>query len=183
MSLSQSLIRPLGLGLTYLASVFVPGLFVTALVACPETYAQEVTVKKLIVGTRHSPPFAIHDEEGNWRGITVELWRHIAEELNLDYEFQECDLKTLIKGLEDGTLDAAVASLTVTAEREERVDFTHPFYTSGLGIAVPGETTSGWANVVKRVASYDLLKVLVALAALLLLVGFVVWIFERRSQR
>ena len=178
---SRTFIRPVCLTLTHLTTILVLGLLVTAMV-CPETRAQQAAKKRLIVGTRHAPPFAIHNEDGTWKGIVIELWRRIADELNLDYEFQERGLKELLTGLEDGTLDAAVASLTVTAEREERVDFTHPFYTSGLGIAVPGETTSGWANVVKRVASFDLIKVLVALAVLLLLVGFVVWIFERRRN-
>jgi ABC-type amino acid transport substrate-binding protein len=31
---------------------------------------------------------------------------------------------------------AAVAALTITAEREKHFDFSHPFHTRGLGIAV-----------------------------------------------
>lgn len=32
---------------------------------------------KLIVGTKHVPPFAIKDASGSWSGISIELWRQI----------------------------------------------------------------------------------------------------------
>ena len=42
----------------------------------------------------------------------------------------------LIEGVAAGKFDVAVAALTVTAAREEILDFSAPFYTTGLGIAV-----------------------------------------------
>lgn len=33
----------------------------------------------------------------------------------------------LLTSLEEGQLDVVVGALTMTAEREERFDFTHPF--------------------------------------------------------
>jgi len=34
-----------------------------------------------------------------------------------------------------GEVELAVGALDVTADREERVDFSHPFYRAGLGTA------------------------------------------------
>jgi len=44
---------------------------------------------KLIVGTKHIPPFAMKNPDGPWRGISIELWRQIAADLNLEYELRE----------------------------------------------------------------------------------------------
>jgi len=44
---------------------------------------------KLIVGTKHIPPFAIKNPEGSWNGISIELWRQIAADLNREYELRE----------------------------------------------------------------------------------------------
>jgi polar amino acid transport system substrate-binding protein len=143
---------------------------------------QERVDRQLIIGTRHVPPFAIRSEDGSWKGISIDLWREIAGELDLAYEFRETDLRGMVGGLQDGTYDAAVAALTMTAEREELIDFTHPFYNSGLGIAAPATSPGGWTGLVSRFASADLVKVIAGLAVLLFVVGFLVWLFERRRN-
>lgn len=89
----------------------------------------------LKVGVREVPPFVTKASDGDYDGISIRLWREIAYELELDYEFIETDLEGLLGGLREGSLDAAVAALTVTPERELDMDFSHPFYTAGLGIA------------------------------------------------
>ena len=43
----------------------------------------------------------------------------------------------MLDAVERGEVDAAVAALTITSEREQRMDFTHPFLSTGLGIAGP----------------------------------------------
>ncbi len=135
-----------------------------------------------VVGTKPAAPFALRTEEGKWTGISIELWRRIAEELELNYEFRETDLDGLLTGLTDGTLNASVAALTVTADREARIDFTHPFYTTGLAIAVPPREGGGWLRVAERFFSLEFLTVIVSLALLLLICGALVWFFERRRN-
>lgn len=56
------------------------------------TYAQEtppvnVLDEPLIVGVYDDPPFVIAADDRTWDGLSVQLWREIAEELNIDYEF------------------------------------------------------------------------------------------------
>ncbi len=40
----------------------------------------------LIVGTKESPPFSMKTADGHWTGLSIDLWREIAAELNLQYE-------------------------------------------------------------------------------------------------
>ena len=138
--------------------------------------------RRLVIGTKEAAPFAIHRSDGTWSGIGIELWREIADELDLDYQFVERDLPGLIDGVATGELDGAVAALTVTAEREARLDFTQPFYTSGLGIAVPAGQKSGVLLILDRLLSMAFLKVVGALMGVLLLAAALVWVFERRAN-
>lgn len=140
------------------------------------------TPEVLRVGTKVAPPFALRGADGEWRGLAIELWEGIAEELGLSYELREVDLEGLLTGLEDGTLDLSVAALTVTAPRERRVDFTHGFHSSGLGIAVPAAGARGWTAILRNLLDPRLWTVVASLALVLFAAGFLVWLFERRRN-
>lgn len=136
----------------------------------------------LVVGTKSAPPFSYQRQDGTWTGSSIELWRELAEDLGLRYELAPTDLEGLIAGVRDGTFDAGVAALTVTAEREAILDFTHPFHTTGLAIAVPRDDTVGWFDVARAVFSRELAKLVGILALVQLLVGTAVWFVERRNN-
>lgn len=136
---------------------------------------------QLIVGTRNVPPFAFKDSRGEWQGLSIDLWRDIADRLKLDYKFEEAStVKDLIQGVETKRFDAAVAALTVTEERERVLDFSHPFFSTGLAIAtLPAGGTSVWS------AAYDMLTVqtlgVVSLVFLTIVaVGLLLWFVERK---
>lgn len=144
--------------------------------------AQSTAAKPLIVGTKQAPPFAIKNADGTWSGISIDLWRAIANELQLKYELHEFDLDELLESVEKGSVDAAVAALTVTGEREKVMDFTHPFYSSGLGIAVARNKGGNWFGTARRIFSGQLVQIVLALAVLLFIVGVLVWLIERRKN-
>ena len=106
-----------------------------------ETSETAAPNKKLLISTKSAPPFSMKGEDGQWKGISVELWNDIAKDLNLDFEYREYDLKGLLNSLESGEADLAVAAVTINADREKRFDFSHAFFFTGLGIAVkpPGD--------------------------------------------
>ncbi|MFQ5599057.1 MAG: transporter substrate-binding domain-containing protein [Candidatus Krumholzibacteriia bacterium] len=138
--------------------------------------------RHLVVGTKPTEPFVIKNADGTWGGISIELWREIAAEQGWTYEFRELPLEELIEAVESGGVDVAVAAFTMTAEREQFVDFSHPFYSTGLGIAIASNRGGGWTRVARRYLSREFLGVVAGLALLLLVVGFVVWAFERRRN-
>ena len=151
--------------------------------SCAVAQAQTPVVHNpLIVGTKEAPPFSMKDSEGQWTGISIELWQNLAAELKLDYQFKEMDLEDLLSGVQSNSLDAAVAAITVTSERERVMDFTHPFYTTGLGIAVSAPNGTPWLAVIRRVLSWQFLAIIGTLALVLMCVGLLVWLFERRKN-
>ena len=69
-------------------------------------------------GGERSAAFAIKQADNTWSGLSIELWQDIATDLQLSYTWRELDLPGLLQGVADGSLDVAVAALTITPERE-----------------------------------------------------------------
>lgn len=138
---------------------------------------------ELVVGTKEAPPFAMKAADGTWNGISIDLWRRVADELHLPYRFaEEPTVQVLIDGVTDGRFDIAVAALTVTAKRARIINFTQPFYTTGLGIAVPAGGEPSWLPVIRTMKSFGFAQAILVLVSLALAVGLLVWIFERRHN-
>jgi len=138
--------------------------------------------RPLIVGVSPVPPFVIQsgsaDGRSDWDGIGVHLWREVAHELNLDYQWRELQPNQAIAQLETGELD--IALVTATAPREQRVDFTQSYFTTTLGMVT--QRQQRFWNIVKAVLSPQFLRICLWLSLLLLGVGLICWIFERRSN-
>jgi polar amino acid transport system substrate-binding protein len=152
-------------------------------VACPVRAQTEPAPedRTVIVATRHAPPFAIKTDTG-WDGITIELVRRIADERGFRYELREMALAEMLDAVAKGEVSAAAAALTITAEREQQLDFTHPFFTSGIGIAVPQRSKHTWFSALTRVASGAFIQSLAALFGVLALLGVLVWLAERHRN-
>jgi ABC-type amino acid transport substrate-binding protein len=46
------------------------------------------TWHKLTVGVYRAAPFNIRQADGSWTGISVDLWREIAADLKVDFEWR-----------------------------------------------------------------------------------------------
>lgn len=137
----------------------------------------------LRVGITEVPPFVIQEPDGSWRGISIDLWNNIADKAGYRFELLPMPFDRLLPGLEGGQLDVVVGALTMTAEREERFDFTHPFYRTGLAIGVPRSSEGGGWGVLKGLLSWQFFTLIFGLALLLMLVGAVLWLFERHRNQ
>lgn len=138
--------------------------------------------RTMVVATRHVPPFAIKEGDGSWTGISIELWNTVAAELGVETEFRDTSLDDMINGCAANRYDAAVAALTMTADREQKADFSHPFYNAGLGIAVVAKSKSGWLSLIKRLVSIEFVSAVAVLAVLLFSLGVLVWFFEHKRN-
>ncbi len=139
-------------------------------------------VAPLRVATKHIPPLAIKNTDGSWSGISIELWKKLANELNLEYEFRELTLEETLSRLEAGELDAGVAAISVTSKRHERVEFCHPHFSTGLGIAVSvRQRTSAW-SILQRIASGRLVSFVLVSVCVVVCSGVLFWVFERNRN-
>ena len=136
--------------------------------------------RELIIGTKEAPPFSMKGADGAWQGISIDLWRRIATDVGVKYRLvEEATVQELIEGVTSGRFDIAVGAITVTPARDQIVDFSHAYYATGLGIAVPAERTASWWPVLRAMTSFGFAQAVMALIGLAFLVGFLIWFFER----
>jgi polar amino acid transport system substrate-binding protein len=137
--------------------------------------------KELIVATKIAPPFVMKRADGSLYGISIDLWRRIADRLHLHYRFlEQPTVQALVDGTAEGSFDAAIAAVTVTAKRGQVVDFAQPFYATGLGVAVP-VNQSRWRSLLEALTSFGFFQAVATLIGISMCVGFVVWLLERRK--
>jgi glutamine transport system substrate-binding protein len=71
-----------------------------------------------------------------YTGFDIDLWAAIAKELNLKYKLQPMDFNGIIPGLQTNNIDVALAGITIRDDRKKVIDFSDPYYDSGLAILV-----------------------------------------------
>ncbi|MGO1501225.1 MAG: transporter substrate-binding domain-containing protein [Marinobacter sp.] len=154
-------------------------IFLLALGVSSQVHAQEPPLK---VGITTVPPFVMETDDGRWEGISIDLWEDIATGMEREFEWVPMSFSELLEAVESGEIDVAVGALTMTADRETRFDFSHPFYQTGLSIAVPQVPDQGLLSSLKAFISWQFLSAVLALGAMLLAVGFLLWLVERRRN-
>lgn len=86
-------------------------------------------------------PFEMQDPDtGDMIGFDMDILREVAKRAGFDYELRTMDFNGIIPALQTGNVDVAIAGITITEKREEIVDFTDPYYDSGLRILVPADS-------------------------------------------
>ena len=94
---------------------------------------------QLLVGTDTPyPPFEI-GQPPNITGYDIEVGREVAKRLNLEPTFQDTSFDTIFRDLSQGKFDFVLAATTITPEREQKVDFSDPYYAADQALVVtPG---------------------------------------------
>jgi polar amino acid transport system substrate-binding protein len=168
--------------LTLLFTLLLALLLTPAHVMAEEAVRASQPDRILNVGTMHSPPFIIQNADGSFEGVSIMLWDHIAKRLDLRYELHTGNIETLLAQLETGEIDVAVAALTITEQREVGLDFTHPFYTTGLSLAIPAiERPNMIVALLTQLFSWRFVQMVGLLILVLLFVGWLVWFIEHNQ--
>ncbi|MCA1769667.1 MAG: transporter substrate-binding domain-containing protein [Halomonas sp.] len=93
-----------------------------------------------VVNSGAYPPFSYVDTGGNLIGFDVDIAEALADRMGVEVDIQTSPWNGIVAALAGGRFDACICSMSVTEEREEAVDFTDPYYRSGLSIWVRDET-------------------------------------------
>ncbi len=97
--------------------------------------AQEKTVLTVAVEPLF-PPFEFKAPNGEIQGFDVDLIRAVGQAAGFGVEFRNITFDGIIPSLQAGTVDAAVAAMTITEARSKAVSFSRPYFRAGLAIAV-----------------------------------------------
>jgi hypothetical protein len=134
----------------------------------------------LRIAVYDAPPYGAVGADGSLSGVSVDLWRRVAEELQWQYRLIPVStMDSVLGGLEQGRFDAAIGAITITPEREARVDFSYPAHRSGVAVALAKESGLAAFLASFSAAAEEFAGAIVLLLALLFPLGFLIWRIER----
>ncbi|KUH96077.1 ABC transporter substrate-binding protein [Mycobacterium sp. IS-1556] len=133
-------------------------------------------------------PFVMPTGSGALTGFSVELWEEITKRLDWSTQYIETgDVRGQLAAVADGRAKVAVGGISLTAEREQSFDFTHPTLDAGLQIIVPVHDTRpsvpGFGGYLDLLLSRTMLIWLSAAVVVSVLPAHVFWLIERRSDK
>jgi polar amino acid transport system substrate-binding protein len=77
------------------------------------------------------PPMNLLTKEGTVIGMDVDLAAMIADAMGVRLSLQRIDFNDLLPALESGGIDMIISNMTMTPQRNRRVAFVGPYFTSG----------------------------------------------------
>ncbi len=106
-----------------------------SLVNADGAWARIKAAGKITVGTTADyPPFSYHGNNLPWDGFDIQLMNEIGKRLGLQVNYVDIPFDGLTGALQLNQIDAAIAAISVTPEREGYVDFTNIYYVGEDGL-------------------------------------------------
>jgi len=142
--------------------------------------------KTLRVATQRLEPFVIYQNR-RYTGFSIELWEKIADEMGVNYELYGVNtIAKLLDEVKRGAADLSIAGIGITSKREQDLDFSHPFFESGLQIMVSKDFDTPLGAIFAKVFSILFSPGLIYGVGLFLIVLFIaahiIWFLERRHN-
>ena len=139
--------------------------------------------RPLTVGVYVHPPFVMATD-GTFQGMAIDLWQQLASRLGLDGEYVEfSNVGELADAAASGEIDVAVTNMTVTRERAEQIDFTHPWFDAGQRIMVSEGGGGGFSDLVSGLRESGHLRAYAWIAIVIVIATFLVTLFDRRFDK
>lgn len=100
--------------------------------------AQAKTIRVATIATY--PPFEWRDNKtGKLVGYDMDVLKAVTEKAGLNYDITLLDFKGIIPALLAGQVDMAITGMSITEKRAKKVDFSQPYYLSGIRLLVRGD--------------------------------------------
>ncbi len=166
------------------AVLFTIGLLLTLHLAVPLAHAATtppVTNEPLRVVTTPIAPFVLPNTDP-LAGFSVDLWDAVARRLRVDFTWKLVAADDRLPTVERGEADVAIGLIVMTPQDEKRVDFSHPYFDSGLQIMVRAQREGRLLETLDAIPWAGIGELFGVAILIMLLLAHVLWLVERRSN-
>jgi polar amino acid transport system substrate-binding protein len=115
----------------------------------------------------------------------VYLWEQVGRDMGLSWNYVEYPLGRMLENItstdKSGMPDVGISCTSVTAEREELIDFSHSFNETYTAIAVREKTL--WSAVTGFFSSPRVVKAILIILGIAALIGAIFFVLEHRINK
>ena len=105
---------------------------------------QAVARGTLKVGVDVFVPYVMKDKNGKLIGLEVDIAEQLAKDMGIKVEFVPTKWSGIIPSLIAGKFDLIIGGMTLTTERNLKINFTMPYYYTGQGLLANSKLTEGF---------------------------------------
>ncbi len=150
--------------------------------------AQNATASKatadepMTVGVYALPPYAMQDKDGSWYGLGIDLLDALSRRIGKEYRLVESTPDAMVQDVAGGKLDMALGGVPINAADEAVIDFSVPYYSGDLGVALRVVDKIGPTMMFELLTSPAFLYMLGLLTGPVFVIGALIWLLERRAN-
>lgn len=146
----------------------------------PRADAQGETLR---IAIKPIEPFVIVNSSGEPSGFSIDLWNAIAQRAGVPFEYVAvATVADQLDAVQNDAADAAIAAISITRDREAVVDFSYPYYKSGLQIMTIGQAQTPFGALIPTLLSPRVLTILGAFLLTILVAAHLIWLTEHRRN-
>ncbi|TVP83419.1 MAG: amino acid ABC transporter substrate-binding protein [Alkalicoccus sp.] len=106
------------------------------LTACGNDENEETPTYTVATDSSYVPFEFLNEETGEMEGFDIDLINEIADRVGFEIDLEVVEFDGIVSGMGTGRYDIGIAGMTITEERAENFEFSNPYYSAGLILAV-----------------------------------------------
>ena len=140
----------------FVSAIVLVGVFVLSLAAGTQAgelqrkLTAESTIEQIAkrgvmkVGMDVFVPWAMKDKKGELIGFEIDIAKKLAEDMGVKVEFVPTKWSGIIPALITGKFDLLIGGMTVTTQRNIKINFTRPYYFTEQGLMAHKKKAAGF---------------------------------------
>ena len=148
-----------------------------------DTPAPQTTADQpMTVGVHALPPYVMQNKDGSWYGLGIDMLDAMNRRLGREYRLVEAMPDAMVQDVAGGKLDMALGGVPINAADEAVIDFSVPYYSGDLGVALRVVDKIGPTMMFQLLTSPAFLYMLGLLTGPVFVIGALIWLLERRAN-
>ena len=133
------------------------------------------------IGISEMPPFTMRDRDGDWTGISYQLWDQVAKRLNVSYSLHEYEHGELYDAVSRDEVHMGLF-IDPTHDHEQLIDYSRTYLHSDLAIASMAYEESTLQKVIDVLSSEEIIVVVLILLFMVIIVSASFWLLEKHDN-